>query len=506
MNAPVRSAGTSGSAAFLDTVLDHGSFRPWDAAPLSLPPGADTAAYRAALRAAAERCGTDESIVTGEGRMEGRRVAIACSEFAFLAGSIGVNAAQRLLLAVERATAERLPLIAAPASGGTRMQEGTPAFLRMAALANAVTAHKAAGLPYLVYLRHPTTGGVFASWGSLGHVTFAEPGALVGFLGPKVYSALHGEEFPAGIQTAENLHAHGLIDAVQTPERFASTTRRLLRLLADDRPAGHTRRLLPPPIDAGPPPEAWAAVTATRRHDRPGLADLLRSEASNTVRLSGTGQGEPGHGMILCVTQLGRTPCVLVGHDRLAQADSPLAADALRTARRGIRLAEELRVPLVSVIDTPGAALSPSAEETGLAGEIARCLADLGSVSTVTVSVLLGQGCGGAALALLPADRVVAARNGWLTPLPPEGASAIVHGTTDRAEDLAAAQHIRSHDLLRVGAVDRIVDELPDAAGAFLRRLTDAVEAELATAAALSPAERAAGRARRYRSVGLGRP
>ena len=116
--------------------------------------------------------------------MHGRRVAVVMGEFAFLAGSIGRASADRLVAAIERATREGLPLLAAPVSGGTRMQEGTPAFVQMVRITEAVAAHKAAGLPYLVYLRHPTTGGVMASWGSLGHVTVAEPGALVGFLGP----------------------------------------------------------------------------------------------------------------------------------------------------------------------------------------------------------------------------------------------------------------------------------------------------------------------------------
>ena len=120
----------------------------------------------------------------------------------------------RIASAVRRATAEGLPLVATTASGGTRMQEGTPAFVEMVAISRAVMAHRAAGLPYLVHLRHPTTGGVYASWGSLGHVTVAEPGALVGFLGPKVFEALEGHPFPEGVQRAENLAEKGVIDSV----------------------------------------------------------------------------------------------------------------------------------------------------------------------------------------------------------------------------------------------------------------------------------------------------
>src|SRR5690242_5071386 len=152
-------------------VLDDGSWVSWDSPPARVGVSEE---YAAELRAAEERTGVDESVLTGEGTMLGRRVAVLASEFGFLAGSIGRDAADRLVAAVKRATAERLPLLAAPASGGTRMQEGTPAFVEMVTISRAVARHKAAGLPYLVYLRHPTTGGVFASWGSLGHVRSEE--------------------------------------------------------------------------------------------------------------------------------------------------------------------------------------------------------------------------------------------------------------------------------------------------------------------------------------------
>lgn len=161
-------------------VLDRGSFVSWDSEPLAVPVADSYARELAAARAAT---GADESVQTGEGRVFGRRVAVVACEFDFLGGSIGVAAAERITAAVERATTERLPLLASPSSGGTRMQEGTVAFLQMVKIAAAIQLHNQARLPYLVYLRHPTTGGVFASWGSLGHLTVAEPGALIGFLG-----------------------------------------------------------------------------------------------------------------------------------------------------------------------------------------------------------------------------------------------------------------------------------------------------------------------------------
>src|ERR1035437_1398603 len=187
----------------LHTVVDDGSFVSWDGPLVDV---STDQAYATTLWKAGERSGRDESVPTGKGLVHGRPVALIGCEFAFLAGSIGVAAAERLVSAVERATAEDLPLLATTASGGTRMQEGTIAFLQMVKISAAISAHKAAGLPYLVYLRHPTTGGVFASWGSLGHVTIAQPQALIGFLGPRVYEALYDAPFPDGVQTAENLH------------------------------------------------------------------------------------------------------------------------------------------------------------------------------------------------------------------------------------------------------------------------------------------------------------
>ena len=484
-----------GATELRDAVLDPGSFRSWDGPPRAVPADPQYAAELARARA---DTGLDEAVLTGRGTVFGRAVAVVACEFGFLAGSIGVAAAERITAAVERATAERLPLLASPSSGGTRMQEGTVAFLQMVKIAAAVTLHKQARLPYLVYLRNPTTGGVFASWGSLGHVTVAEPGALIGFLGPRVYEQLYGEPFLAGVQTAENLLRHGVIDGVVPLESLRPTLDRALTILVDP-PAP------PPPAD---PPErqaelpAWDSVVASRRPDRPGVGWLLRAGATDRVLLSGT-HGEAAT-TVLALARFGGQPAVLVGQQRMAGA--VVGPAALREARRGMALAAGLRLPLVLVIDTAGPALSADAEQNGLAGEIARCLSELVTLDTPTVSVLLGQGSGGPALAMVPADRVLAARHGWLAPLPPEGASAIVFRDTDHAAELAAAQGIRSTDLLRDGIVDVIVPEHPDAADEpveFARRLSTAIARELCDLRAAPADGRYAARLARYRRIGL---
>jgi acyl-CoA carboxylase subunit beta len=492
--------GRIGTDELRDAVLDEGTFISWDNTPLVVP---TNASYARELADARATTGRDESVLTGEGRVFGRRVAVVVCEFEFLGGSIGVAAAERITDAVQRATAERLPLLASPSSGGTRMQEGTVAFLQMVKIAAAVTLHKQAHLPYLVYLRHPTTGGVFASWGSLGHVTIAQPGALVGFLGPRVYEQLYGEPFPAGIQTAENLQRHGVIDAVVPLGELRGILDRALKVVADD--AG------PPPDPSPPEPlpdiPAWDSVLASRRPDRPGVRQLLRHGCTEQVLLSGTEQGEAAT-MLLALAQFAGQPAVVLGQQRITGGleGGRVGPAALREARRGMTLAAGLRLPLVLVIDTAGPALSAEAEEGGLAGEIARCLAELVTLDTPTVSVLLGQGSGGPALAMVPADRVLAALHGWLAPLPPEGASAIVFRDTAHAAELSAAQGIRSADLLASGIVDVVVPEHPDAAEEpkeFCTRLSVAIAVELYALRGVADAERMAARLRRYRGIGL---
>lgn len=488
-----------GARELIAMTLDPGSFASWD---LPLPALPLEEPYRAELEAARAATGEDESVVTGEGTLGGSRVAVVVGEFRFLGGSIGVNAAERIVAALERATAEGIPVLAAPVSGGTRMQEGTRAFLQMVKITEAVVAHKAARLPYLVYLRHPTTGGVFASWGSLGHITVAQTGALVGFLGPKVYRALRGTDFPPGVQTAENLFAHGIVDAVLDAERLRHVAGEALAIIAARGGAG-AREPEPTITDV---PDAWTSIGISRRSGRPGLRSLLRHAASATVALSGTGQGETTKSSVVSLATIGGRGTVVVGLDRRVNGEADLGPDALRQARRGMALAADLGLPLITVIDTPGAALSREAEEGGLGGEIARCLADLLDLPVPTVAVILGEGTGGGALALMPADRVIAARHGWLAPLPPEGASVIMHGDTGHAAEMTVAQRVRSQDLLDDGIVHEIVEELPTAdaePAEFCRRVGDAIVRQLDVLQRHTDLERRAARTRHYRRLGL---
>ncbi len=292
------------------------------------------------------------------------------------------------------------------------------------------------------------------------------------------------------------------MDAVVSAETLRSVAIDSLTVLAAHRDTPPVVTEFPREPLADTP--AWESIQRSRRADRPGLRALLKVAANTVTPLQGTGQGEHDPGLVLALARFGQAPCVVLGQDR-RYADRPMGPAGLREARCGMRLAAELHLPLVSVIDTAGAALSKEAEEGGLAGEIARCLAELATLRAPTLCLPLGEGAGGGALALLPADRVLCAQHAWLSPLPPEGASAIRFHTTDRAAEMAEAQCVRSLDLLRHGIVDRIIAEHPDAADEptdFLHRVGAVLGYELALLFGRSPEALLGARSDRYRQLG----
>lgn len=493
----------------IDEVLDPESFINWGTPPEH---GNIDQSYKDSLARAEEKTGADESVIIGEGTVDGHRVACVLSEFRFLGGSIGGATARRIIQGIRRATDNNLPLLISPASGGTRMQEGTAAFAMMVSITTAVYRHKDKHLPFLVYLRNPTTGGVMASWGSAGNLTFAEPGALLGFLGPRVVELTTGTPIPEGVQTSENLAAHGLIDGVVNPVQLRESVIKLVTTL--------TRDTSPSSPDAPvalvkdlekfyPEYSAWESITVTRRKDRPGMNDIIDAVSDSYIKLNGTGDGRHSPAVTVGIAKLGGRPVVMMGQNRHAQpphADTELGPAALRFARRGIQLAHELKLPLISFIDTPGAELSQQAEEAGMASSISRTLNELVSVDVPTVSVILGQGCGGGALAMLPTDAVLCAEHGWLSPLPPEGASAIIYRDVDHAAEMVENQKVSASCLMRAGLVSGIVCEGADGSPAgdaadnpaeFIQNILAAVDHTLWT---LEHDDALVGRAHRFES------
>jgi acyl-CoA carboxylase subunit beta len=210
-------------------------------------------------------------------------------------------------------------------------------------------------------------------------------------------------------------------------------------------------------------------------------------------------------GCIAAVARIQGIPAVVVAADRPpGQRGASLTAAGYRTVRRAMSLADELDLPLVTIIDTAGADISIRSEEEGLAAEVARCLAELSALRVPTLSLLFGEGTGGGAIALLPADRIIACEHAWLSPIQPEGASEILHRSTDRAEDLAKSQAIASTDLRRLGIVDVVVPDRPEPGEegeAFAARVAATAVALLDEIVSEDPAARIAARSRRWLRV-----
>ena len=462
-------------------VADQGSFRPWGGAFPSLEPLPE--AYAKDLGTAQESSGADEAVLAGRARIGGVAVGVLAWEFTFLGGSVGIGTAARIVSAVRRATAEGLPLVAIPRSGGTRMQEGAPAFVQMVAIAAALAEHRAAGLPYFVHLCDPTAGGVLATLGSAGDLTTAEPSAMVGFLGPRAFSAITGEQFPAGVQTAENLHARGLIDAVLAWDDLREYWSRVL-VLWDGRlpspaaaPIEHQGPRVTPKVEGGPDSagQLWDYVQVSRQSHRMDPEQFLAAHVADLVVLPGSGQGEVASGALVGLGRLVGMPVVVVATmDR--RSGLPLTVGGLRTIRRGISLAGRWGLPVVTVIDTLGAQLSVDGEHSGIAWQISRVMLDLVSAPVPTASLLLGAGTGGAALALLATDRIVAGSHTWVSPLAPEGAAAIRRGGSHDPAQIAWEQRIGAHALAELGFIDQVVREShPE----WQREAADALAAQL---------------------------
>lgn len=488
-------------------VADAGSFEAWDEDVVSTDPlgFADSAPYPERLRRAAGKTGRTEAVLTGRATIEGLPTGIIAGEFGFMAGSVGVAAAERVARAFERSLQQSLPMIAMPRSAGARMQEGALGFVQMVKTASAVRSFRAGALPYAAYLLDPTTGGVLASWASLAHVTWAEPGALIGFAGPRVALLQTGRSLPEGVQTAENLRAHGVIDDVFERAEIRERAARWLAVATGRRGAAG----MLPEHDLGPVSrgDAWASIDHSRAEDRPGALDLLEACAADFTLLGGDGQGGGDDPACLAlVAHLGGMPVVVVAQERtVGEQRAHMTAAGYRKARRAFALADELDLPLLTIVDSPAADLSRAGEEEGLAAELARCLYDLAGLRPPTLAMLLGEGGGGGALALLPCDRVIAAEHAWLAPVAPEGASAIVYRTSERAAELAEAQGLASWELARHGIVDVVVNENPSAdveRNAFLARAGRALVLELGNLLSQPDDDRRAARAGRWRKIG----
>lgn len=376
-------------------------------------------------------------------------------DFSVYGGSFGEDDATALVAAADTARRESAPLVTVVRSGGTRLQEGMAALVGIPRARLALLALGRAGVPHLSVADAPTTGGVWISVAAAADLRVAVAGATVGFAGPRVVEAFTGVRPPADSHTALSAHRAGLVDAVLPPEQVAAWVTAVLGLLQSPTAAGAAGVGGQPPL---PVRSGWEQVLAARARTDGGRV-LLERLLPDGVWL------QAPHGDQTVAARLGRAdgrPVVGVAvAAELAQRPTP---DGYRLATRAYRLAGRLGLPVVSLVDTPGADPSAAAERDGIAPAIAEALDALLTCPTPTVSVVHGEGGSGGALAATAADLVLATPDAYFAALGPEGAAAALRRP---AAECADRMRITPADLLRLGAVDAVV---PDA-GSALRAL-----------------------------------
>ncbi|MGH9289538.1 MAG: carboxyl transferase domain-containing protein [Acidimicrobiales bacterium] len=394
---------------------------------------------------------------TGESVRTGRTEHYAFIEgrFEVLGGTMGAAAGEKVVRAYDRARDLRLPMVALTRTGGARLQEGMVALVQLARTAAAARRHAEAGLLSLAVYGSPTTGGVLASYASLVDLRAVVAGAVIGFAGPRVAEGTLGIPLPPGSHTAESVYDHGLADArlgadgvtawVEAALGLTDRPLPMRSLPAWDAPAGGD--------DAGTGADAWTEVLRSRAVGRPSGIDRAARLCSSWVELRGS---DPT--VRAGLARVAGRRCVVVATDRYCGAGRPTPA-GFRLAQRAVGLAGRVGMPVVTLVDTPGADPSPAAEVDGVAPEIARTLAALASCPTPTVSVCVGEGGSGGALALSYADRLLMCEHAIFSVIAPEGAAAILERDAAQAAEVAGRLRLTSGDMLELGVVDEVIGE-----------------------------------------------
>ncbi len=460
----------------------------------------DSKPYPERLQEARERSGGREAVMTGTARLGGRAVVAAVSDFRFIGGSMGFAVGERVATAMRQARKAELPFIAVTCSGGARMQEGMVALMQMAKTAAAAQRLHEAGVPMVSVIADPTTGGVYASYARQGDVILAEERALIGFAGPRV-RAVQDEGEERETLYAEDLLQVGLVDAVAPRDSLRDQLIRIVSLL--QRTPAPDPDLLPPPVEVRLAERGWPVVERARHAQRPTALHYIRGLTADFMPLLGDGHGTDDPALVGGLARIGDTNVVLIAQERGDRSldgdhhDGRVSPGGYRKARRLMLLAERLGLPLVTLIDTPGAHDGIADEAGGLAGAISDCLATMASLTTPSVAVVIGEGGSGGALALTVADRVLMQQNAMYAVTSPEGAAAILFHDRGRAAEVADALGVAAVDLLELGAIHVVVPEPSGGAHADPDAAVRLLEPELRRA--LAAAMRGSGNQRRRR-------
>jgi acetyl-CoA carboxylase carboxyl transferase alpha subunit/acetyl-CoA carboxylase carboxyl transferase beta subunit len=448
-------------------LADPRTFRELDRNLISVDPlqFIDRKPYRERLVEARRQTGLREAVTTGLCRIGGRPVVLVVFDFEFLGGTMGSVVGEKVASAFEHAMRRRIPVVSVASSGGARMQEGMLSLMQMAKVSAAAARHDDRGLAFISILADPTFGGVTASVASLGDVIIAEPGAQIGFVGPRVIELTTGASLPPDSHRAETLFRAGMVDLIVPREQLRAAVVYLISHLSPTpRPRGRPDRLPKEFITGGLP--AWEVVRLARHVGRPTAQDYIAGMTTGFVELHGDRQGGDDPAITGGLAELDHQTVVIVGHER---GGTPTAQErhrrgmagpeGYRKALRLMRLAAKFRIPVVTLIDTPGADPSYESEHRGIAQAMAHNLAAMSVLPTPIVSVIIGEGGSGGALALGVADRVLMLEHAIYSVISPEGAAAILYRDAGKAETLSEALKITAHDLLRLGVIDAVVTE-----------------------------------------------
>ncbi|MEO3778509.1 acetyl-CoA carboxylase carboxyltransferase subunit alpha [Micromonospora sp. B11E3] len=475
----------------------------------------DTRPYTDRLYSARLSTGLDEGVLCLRGRIDGHPVVAAVMDFRFLGGSLGAAVGEMITLAAETALADRTPLLLVTASGGARMQEGALSLMQMAKTSQALGRLDEEGILTVSLVTDPTYGGVAASFATLCDVIIAEPRARLGFAGPRVIRQTIRQSLPSGFQEAESLLANGLVDDVVPRAALRPALARLLAFAAPVVP--HRRASGAVPVIHDPDrltdEEPWATVQRARDTARPTTLDYIGYLIDGFQELRGDRSGGDCPAIVGGIGRFDGQPVVVIGHQKGHQPADLIARNfgmatpaGYRKAVRLMRLAAKVGVPVLTLIDTPGAYPGVEAEAGGQAVAIAEALRLMAALPVPIVAAVTGEGGSGGALALAVANQVLMLSGAVYSVISPEGCAAILWDDPAAAPRAASALGLRASDLLRAGIVDGVVPEPeggaqadPLAAAAALRA---AFAAALEDLQPLRPDQLIARRRSRFRRLG----
>ena len=461
--------------------------------------------YEERLHEAQRRTGLTEAVITGVCTIGGNPTAIAVLDFGFMGGNMGGVVGEKIALAFELATRRKIPMVTVVSSGGARVQEGMLSLMQMAKTAAAAKRLHSQRLPHIAVLTNPTSGEVYASFANLGDVILAEPKALIGFASLRVVEQTSGKPLPEGSHTAEDHLLHGMVDQVVDRTRLRQLLSILLDLLSSRYRLTITRKGKPSPVPEHPEEQAWHTVQLARHKKRPTALDYISRITSSFVELRGDRHYGDDRAIICGVAELSGEAVVIIGQER-SHNEGRAYPEGFRKAQRAMRMAAVFGMPVITLIDTPGAYPGLDAEERGIGHAIASTLALMSDLPTPIVSVIIGEGGSEGALALGVADRILMMENAIYSVISPEGAASIIYRDAKKAEEMASALKLTALDCKELGVIDTVVPEPeggahadPDEAARLLKNI---IVRELLEAQKLNLAKLIKNRYKKFRRMG----